>query len=100
MPSVVTTLISAEGSEIASQRFEFDALGRIRSAKRFGPDGVAIWAARFEDYRRLGEESFAFHVELSFPRVDAKAEITFKTVELNPDLPSDVFVLPVPRGVQ
>ena len=42
----------------------------------------------------------AFLVALSFPRVDAKARIEFKQVELNPDLPSDVFVLSVPGGVQ
>ena len=59
-----------------------------------------IWAARFEDYRQLGEQWFAFRVALSFPRVGAKAQIDFKKVELNPELPSDVFVLSVPGGVQ
>ena len=53
---------------------------------------------RFDDYRELDGESFAFHVALSFPRVDAVAEIEFKKVELNPDLPTDVFVLSVGEG--
>ena len=77
-----------------------DGRGRIRSAKSFGPAGVAIWAARFEDYRQLGEQWFAFRVALSFPRVNAEVEIDFKTVELNPELPSDVFVLSLPGAVQ
>lgn len=96
----VAVVLAADGSGVVQQRFVFDAAGRIRSAKRFGPDGVAIWAARFEDHRRVGDESFAFHVALSFPRVEAVAEIEFKKVELNPELPSDVFVLSVPGGVQ
>jgi hypothetical protein len=98
----VAVLLGADEAA-GQQRFEFDALGRLRSAKRLGPDGGVSWAARFSDYRQLNDpsdESFAFRVELSFPRVDASAEIDFKKVELNPELPRDVFVLSVPGGVR
>ncbi len=94
----VAVMLAAHGSDIAQQRFEFDAQGRIRSAKRFTPDGHAIWAARFEDYRDVGDQAFAFRVALSFPRVQAKAEVEFDKLELNPDLASDVFVLSIAGG--
>lgn len=93
-------LLAAGPPPHAQQRFEFDGRGRIRSAKSVGPDGVAIWVARFEDYRQLGDYWFAFRVALSFPRVNAEVQIDFKKVELNPELPSDVFVLSVPGAVQ
>jgi hypothetical protein len=96
----VAVLLAAVDGVGVQQRFEFDALGRLRCAKRFGPDGAVRWVARFADYRELSDEPFAFHIELSFPRVNASAEIDFKKVELNPELPRDVFVLSVPGGVQ
>jgi hypothetical protein len=92
--------LGAEGAGFAQQRFEFDGQGQIRSLKRFDRHGALLWTARFNDYRPVSGERFPFGVSLSFPRVEATAEIDFKSVELNPDLPSDVFVLSVPGGVQ
>jgi hypothetical protein len=96
---IAVLLGSHEGGRM-SERFEFDALGRLRSATRLASEDSELWSARFDDYREVANEFFAFHLALSFPRVGAKAEIQFKQVELNPDLPADVFVLSVPGGVR
>ena len=98
MDGGVAVVLGSDAQGHARERFEFDALGRLQLAKRFGSDGAAIWSARFDDYREVADQPFAFHVALSFPRVNAEAEIQFKQVELNPDLPADVFVLSVPGG--
>ena len=95
--SVVVSLAS-EGSGLAEQRLEFDALGRVRSAQRFDQNGVTIWSARFDDYREVDDQFFAFRVELEFPRVEASAKIVFKHVELNPALRAELFVLTLPSG--
>jgi hypothetical protein len=96
----VAVLLGSDTHGSPRERFEFDGLGRLQAAKRFDDHGSTIWSARFDDYRELGDQAFAFQVALSFPRVGAEAEIQFKQVELNPDLPADVFVLSVRPGVR
>jgi hypothetical protein len=74
---------------------EFDSLGRLRGfrqlAQRSG--GRAQWHARFSEYRDVGGTAFAHRVELGFPRTEGRATIRFDEVELNPELPAELFVL-------
>lgn len=86
---------------VPRQRFRFDALGLLRRAERLDADGQLVWLAEFDAYRELpgprGKELFAHVVKLSFPRVDAKAQLTYKRVHLASELPDELFVLKLPE---
>jgi hypothetical protein len=58
------------------------------------PEGALILEARFSDYRPLGDARFAFHIDVSLPAAQSRAEIQFQSVELNPTLPAELFRLP------
>jgi len=92
--SIAIALADGEGN--TRQRFRFDAEGRLRHMSQFGETGEQLWQAAFDDHRSLAGESFAFRVELDFPRLEAHAIFSFKSAELNPDLPEDVFSLRLP----
>lgn len=79
-------------------RLDFDALGRLRRCLRLSPSGGALWEARLDDYRDLGGTSFAFEVRLDFPAQESSAVFRFRDVELNPELPPELFVLKLPRA--
>jgi hypothetical protein len=83
----------------AWQRYEFDAVGRLGRVVTFDPVGDIVWEARYEDYRELEGVAFPFGVLLSFPRLRAETRVTYKNVQLNPDLPEGTFVLNVPGRV-
>jgi hypothetical protein len=86
---------------VPRQRFRFDALGLLRRAERLDAEGQLVWLAEFDDYRELpgprGEELFAHVVQLSFPRVDAKAQLNYKRVDLASELSDELFVLKLPE---
>jgi len=77
---------------------EWDVAGRLRGAALHEPDGSAVWRARFSNWHTVGRDPFAHRVELEFPRVEARATILFRSVELTPSLLPGVFVLQVPPG--
>ncbi|MBW2418575.1 MAG: DUF4292 domain-containing protein [Deltaproteobacteria bacterium] len=81
----------------ARQRFEFDALGRLLRLESFDEAGTLSWEARFEDYREVEGTPFAHDVQLRFPRVSARASLSFKRVQLGPELSDELFVLTLPE---
>ncbi len=86
---------------MAIERFAFDAEGRLRRFESLDASAELVWRADFDDYRTLpgrdgAKEPFAFEISLHFPRVGAKAKITFKSVSLARDLPDEIFVLELP----
>jgi outer membrane lipoprotein-sorting protein len=83
----------------ARQRFAFDPEGRLRRLENWSADGALLWEARYQDYRDLAGSPFAHQVELRFPRTGARAEFRFRSVELNPTLPDELFVLKLPERV-
>jgi hypothetical protein len=92
--SIAVALKGGEGA--LRQRFRFDANGRLRHMSQLGESGDPLWEVGFDDYRELAGAPFAFRVELHFPRLEAHAVFTFKSVELDPVLPEDVFSLRLP----
>ncbi|HVH07209.1 MAG TPA: hypothetical protein VNE71_14550 [Myxococcota bacterium] len=73
---------------------EFDAGGAlVRYAARDAEGGLVL-EARFTDYRDVAGSRFAFHIEVSLPAAESRAEIQFQSVELNPALPAELFRLP------
>jgi hypothetical protein len=88
-----------EEGGVGLRRLRFDAEANLRQLDVLTDDGQLAWRVRFEDYRRVGELSFAHDVALDFPLAEARAEVSFQQVELNPELPPDVFGLrPVAAG--
>lgn len=80
----------------ARRRLEFDTAGRLSRIEVQDPQGQALWEARFDDYRPADPAAFAHSVELRFPTTGARAHLSFRDVELNPELPPDIFVLTLP----
>jgi hypothetical protein len=78
-----------------SQRvLEWDEAGRLRRFETRTPGDSVLWQAEFSEWQQVGGEWFACSVQLYFPVSKTEVGLTFRGVELNPDLPSDAFVLP------
>jgi hypothetical protein len=73
--------------------FEFDAESRLSRVRQWAADGL-LWEAVYDDYRPVGDRSFAHEIEIRFPDQEARASFRFTAAELNPDLPPSAFVLP------
>ncbi|MDX1649053.1 MAG: DUF4292 domain-containing protein [Myxococcota bacterium] len=76
---------------------EFDAAGRLR-AWRVGRPGEVWLEARWADYRETERGAFAHRVELDFPTRDQRARVDFHQVELDPELPAELFRLELSQG--
>ena len=78
------------------QRYEFDAAGRLRAAAVFAGSPVPLWEAHFDGYEEVDGSAFAHEILLRFPALETRAAVHFRSVEINPDLPPDAFVLNIP----
>jgi len=87
-------LADAGGS--VRQRVAFDAEARLREVEMREPGGRVTWRARFDDYARVGDAPFARKISLDVLAGGTHAEISFRDVEINPDLPDGVFALRKP----
>ena len=57
-----------------------------------------VWRAEFDEYATVGGEPFAHAVSLEVTAGRTRAEISLRDVELNPELPPDIFRLRAPEG--
>jgi hypothetical protein len=73
--------------------FEFDG-ARLARVRHREAGGFLVWEAEYDDYRAVGDRSFAHRIEIRFPHQDARAAFRFRAVELNRRLPESAFVLP------
>jgi hypothetical protein len=76
--------------------FEFDAARRLSRVRQRDAGETLQWEVAYDDYRPVGERTFAHRIEIDFPRVDANADFHFKTAELNRKLPANAFRLTAP----
>ena len=92
-------LADADGTVV--QRATFDPAGRLRAFEVLDEFGAVRWDAQFDAYRDVGGSPFAHSIELAIRSGDTRAEITFRNVELNPDLQPDIFQLrsPTPKFI-
>jgi outer membrane lipoprotein-sorting protein len=84
-------LADAGGSPV--QRVTFDSAGQLRTFEFLDGSGAVVWAAQFDAYRDVGGSPFAHSVEVDVRSGMTHAEISFRNVELNPDLPPEMFRL-------
>jgi hypothetical protein len=78
------------------QRVAFDAAFRLREFEVVGDGGEVLWRAQFGDYAPVGGVPFAHTIVLDVAAGAAHVEISLRDVELNPDLPPDIFRLRAP----
>lgn len=70
-----------------------DAAGRLRALRVGDASGQEHVAVAWEDYRPVGTTSFAHRVELDFASRGLRAEVDFRQIELDPELPEGLFRL-------
>jgi hypothetical protein len=78
------------------RRVDFDAEGRLRWLEVFDTAGALAWRAEFDEYAPVGGEPFAHTVSLEVSAGQTRAKISLRDVELNPELPPDIFRLRAP----
>jgi outer membrane lipoprotein-sorting protein len=79
------------------ERAAFDAEARLREFEVVGEDGAVRWRAEFGDYAPVDGFPFAHQIVLDVSAGAAHVEISLRDVELNPELPPDIFRLRAPE---
>jgi hypothetical protein len=74
-----------------------DAHHRVRHYGLRSQRGRDLLRVEYDDYRPLDGVPFAHRVDFDFPEADARAEVSFRSVELNPVLPDELFRLALPE---
>ena len=82
------------------RRLEFDADGVLRRVEDWSAGGVLRWEVGYDRLREVGGEPFAHTVDFHFPRMQTRAKVAFKSVELNPATPDGTFVLEIPSEAE
>ena len=82
-----------EEAGVGLRRLLFDPEANLKQLEVLTNEGELAWKVRFEDYREVGGLSFAHDIVFEFPLAEAHAEVRFQQVELNPELPPEVFGL-------
>jgi len=84
----------ADAAGALRQRFEFAHGGLLRRAQIFASEDALAWEAIFAAYERVEPEGFFAHtIEVHFSESQSNAVLSLKAVELNPELPEDLFSL-------
>jgi hypothetical protein len=78
------------------QTLEFDAEGRL-AALLFHPGGRDVLRARWGEWREVAGGAFPHRLELELYRPEARWQLDYREVELNPRIPPELFRLR-PRG--
>lgn len=84
------------GSEPYWRALEFDAAGLLARYAVRGPEGT-LFDVIYEDYRDVAGTRFAHRIQLDFPVSEARAEVSFRGVELNPSFSEGIFRLELPE---
>lgn len=89
----------AGDAEQARRSFEFDAEGNLRRYQVQAPGtGDLLLDVRYEDVRTVVDTDFAHSIGLDFPTLGTSAQVSFREIELNPELPAALFRLELPAS--
>ncbi len=77
-------------------QLDFDGDGLLR--RLHAGTAARRYTADFDDYAPIESELFAHRISLDFPEVGTRAELLLREVELDPELPGELFRLRDPRG--
>jgi hypothetical protein len=75
---------------------EFGAGGELRRLAQSDDRGDVVWEALFDDFTEIDGAPFARNVALRSSSGRAHAELVLGRIELNPDVPADIFRLRPP----
>jgi hypothetical protein len=75
---------------------EFGAGGELRRLAQSDDSGEVVWEALFDDYAQIDGALFARDVALRSESGRTSAALVLRSVELNPDVPADIFRLRPP----
>jgi hypothetical protein len=75
---------------------EFGAGGELRRLAQSDEQGGLAWEAMFDDFTELGGAPFARNVAVRSSAGRTRAELVLRAIELNPDVPPDIFRLRPP----
>jgi hypothetical protein len=75
---------------------EFGAAGELRRLAQSDERGDVVWEALFDDFVEIDGAPFARDVALRSSSGRARAELVLRAIELNPDVPADIFRLRPP----
>src|SRR5262249_42525591 len=79
-----------------ARQVEFGAGGELRRLAQLDSSGELIWEASYDDFTPLDGRPFARAVTLRSAAGRASAEIMLRSIELNPEMPPDIFRLRPP----
>jgi hypothetical protein len=79
-----------------AREVEFGAGGELRRLAQLDAEGELVWEASYGDFATVGGTPFARTVALRSAEGRARAEVVLRSVELNPDIPPDIFRLESP----
>jgi hypothetical protein len=88
--------IAVELGDAAGQLRErrvFDRDGRLRRLERLAAEGEGAWSARFDAYAPVAGTPLAHAIRLEMEAPATRAELELLRIELNPELPADIFQL-------
>ena len=77
----------------ALRRAAFDSASRLRELDLLGSDGNPVWSVRYDDYAVVGGTPLAHRIRIEVATGAASVEISLSDMELNPELPADIFRL-------
>jgi hypothetical protein len=87
-------LVDAE--QRVRRRAAFDATARLREFEVLDDDGALRWRAQFGDYAPVDGVPVAHKIVLDVTTGVVHVEISLRDLELNPELPADIFQLRPP----
>jgi len=76
---------------------EFGTGGELRRLAQSDDAGEVAWEALFDDYAQIDGAPFARDVAVRSESGRTRAALVLRAVELNPDVPEDIFRLPPPN---
>jgi hypothetical protein len=75
---------------------EFGAGGELRRLAQSDEQGGVAWEAQFDDFAEVGGAPFARNVAVRSSEGRTRAELVLRAIELNPEVPPDIFRLRPP----
>lgn len=94
LPDGALRLRLVDDRGLQREEVDFDSGGDLLALGVFDERGELEWRVRFSDLRPVGELRLPHRIELESTTPASRAEIQLQDLELDPDLPQDLFRLP------
>jgi outer membrane lipoprotein-sorting protein len=92
-------LSAKDGSVLQLLKVSVDNLAVVESAT-YEPGGTLIISVQFGDYEMIGDVFFPKRISIFMPRDETRVMISYKKLEILPEISFDEFRLTAPQGVE